>query len=175
MEDLLVWADVETTGLNPNSDLLLEVAAFVTDKDLNLLDEDGYHAVVRWDPSYARGLANAFVQAMHDKTDLWSKLRDGTPVEQVSWELHDYIEHYAPEPRQARLAGNSVRLDANFIDHFLPEVGEHLHYRLLDVSSIAFEVYNVKGVTPFEKKALHSAVSDIRESIAELKYLRENY
>ena len=98
----------------------------------------------------------------------------GKHYEVIDDEAVHYIQQFAPEPRQARLAGNSVRLDANFIDEFLPRTSAHLHYRILDVSSIAFEACEVRGVQPFKKDYLHEAMSDIRESIDELRYLRAN-
>lgn len=172
-EDRLLWLDVETTGLTPEDNALLEVAAFVTDADLNLLDEDGYHAVVKHDhPGHIAALANEYVYDMHSKTGLWDKLATGTPLGRIELDLLTYVKEFAPEHRQARLAGNSVRLDANFLDFNTPRVMAHLHYRLLDVSSIAFEAYHWRNVPAFPKKATHEALSDIKESIAELRYIR---
>lgn len=177
MNNVIVWADVETTGLHAGSpDKLLEVAAFVTDLDLNLLDDSGYQAVVRYEnPDEVRDVADDFVKNMHDKTELWQKLPEGKPLEQIDAELTAYIKLFAPEARQGRLAGNSVRLDANFIEEFLPAVSAHLHYRLLDVSAVAFEFCEVRGVPWFKKQHTHRALDDIRESIAELKHIRSHY
>lgn len=175
MEDLLFWADVETTGLDPTDGYLLEIAAYITDKDLNILDADGYHAVLQHNKADAMSYANDYVIEMHTKTGLWDLLETGTLQFHVDQELTAYLKNFAPEPRQARLAGNSVSLDAAFIREFLPHLSDHLHYRILDVSTCAFEAYNVRGLAPYEKKTLHSAKEDIEESIAELRYIRENH
>ena len=171
---VIVWADMESTGLRSGrSDQLLEVAVLITDFDLNILDEAGFHAIAKHEKRDMVGIANDYVTQMHLKTGLWDKVDNGTPYYQMDRELLAYIKEFAPEERQARLAGNSVRLDANFFDEFLPLTAAHLHYRILDVSSIAFEANAVHRIEVFHKKLEHTAMSDIRESIEELRYLRK--
>lgn len=176
MKDVIVWIDVETTGLNPwTGDKLLEVAALVTDVDLNLLDDHGYHAVVfHENRDQVRNIASDYVKEMHDTNGLWDKVvgPDAVPLTIIDRELLEYIQRFAPDERSARLAGNSVRLDANFIDRYLPKVASHLHYRILDVSSLSFEA-QIQGVEVYHKRGTHRAMDDIRESIEELKYLRK--
>lgn len=170
--EVIVWADVETTGLRPGRpDQLLEIAAIVTDLELNALG-DSFHRVVYQDTQEVYELADEYVQNMHTETGLWDRLGEGDSLEDVDDAFIRFIKTHAPDARQARLAGNSVRLDANFIDEFLPQSSRHLHYRLLDVSSLAFEAYTVRDFEPFHKTFTHSAMSDIRESIEELKYIR---
>lgn len=176
MTEIIVWGDVETTGLYANDpDQLLEVAVLITDYDLNVLDEHGFQAVIQHDARAMFDLADDYVKAMHDKTGLWDRLAMGLPPENVDEYLVDYIQAFQPEPKTARLAGNSVRLDANFIEAFLPQVSAHLHYRVLDVSSLAFEFNEVLDVPDFEKVRTHVAMDDIRESIAELRHYRRHY
>ncbi|WP_277212317.1 oligoribonuclease [Isoptericola croceus] len=174
--DLLVWVDVETTGLKTDSCQLLEVACLITDTDLNLLDETGDHAVVRYDGDidFLRANTDAFVEQMHERTGLWDRIASGTPREQVEGELLAYIRQFAPARRQGRLAGNSVRLDLNFLDAHLPAVTEHLHYRSIDVSSVAALAYWWFGSDTWtSKKAAHTAMADIRESLDQLRRLRD--
>jgi len=175
--DVIVWADVETTGLRPeDGHQLLEIACLVTDTKLNILDDDGYEVRIRHKLDDVMPLADDYVREMHTTSGLWTKIARGDgsgTYEQVDWALTNYIKQFAPEPRQARLAGNSVRLDANFIDAFLPTTSAHLHYRILDISSIAYEAQIFWGIPYLPKEMRHEAMSDIRESIEELRYLRE--
>lgn len=169
--DVITWIDVETTGIKAADNRLLEVACVMTDTDLNILDEEGYHADIFNDPDFVYDLANDYVKAMHSTSGLWGRLAYGKPLDQVDIELQAYIAQFAPEARQARLAGNSVRLDANYIDEYLPLTSEHLHYRIIDVSSIAYEA-TLRGIDIYRKAGTHEAMIDIRESIEELRYLR---
>lgn len=181
-ENFIAWIDVETTGIKgykpsllQRRDFLLEVACLVTDMELNILDDNGYQAVVRYTPTQVENLkkhTNDYVIDMHTKTGLWDKLSSGKRLSKIDKELSTYIKQFAPEPRQAYLGGNSITLDRNFIIPNLPEVGEHLHYRSVDVTSLAILAGSWYDGTSFAKRTEHSAFSDIRESIDELKFLR---
>jgi len=172
MSNVIVWADVETTGLTAHKDFLLEIAVLITDLDLNILDDTGYHAYVNHDRQFVYNKANPYVRDMHTTSGLWDKLKGGKHTWQIDTELLAYIKQFAPWQRTARLAGNSVRLDANFFDQWLPQTANHLHYRILDVSSLAFEA-DIRDIPLFPKAGTHEAMTDIRESIEELRYLRK--
>lgn len=174
-QPVIAWIDVESTGVDPSLDALLEVACLVTDMDLNLLDERGYHAVVRYssrEVSQLVELADKRVQEMHESTNLWSKLPYGKPLEAIDSELLAYIRQFAPEKRTALVGGNSITLDRNFLEAYLPQTFDHLHYRSIDVSSVALLARHRFGDEAYYKKQyLHAALPDIRESISELKFL----
>ena len=178
-EKALVWVDVETTGLTAHKELLLEVAILVTDLELNLLDETGYQsAIYLGSPDEVAALREhspQVVQEMHDKSGLWDAVSDPARSkwrEVVEAEALAYIQSLVPGKRTARIAGNSVRLDMNFLDEHLPSVMGHLHYRMADVSSLAGMAQWWAGVEVFPKALGHTAMADIRESLAELRYLR---
>ncbi|HZL80474.1 MAG TPA: oligoribonuclease [Demequina sp.] len=173
--DILVWCDEETTGLVAHHEHLLEVAVLVTDVDLNLLDEVGFERIVHYDQGTVRRFrdnAAPVVRGMHDASGLWDRLSSGQAVDVVDQEMLAYIKQFAPNYRQARFAGNSLRLDMNFADEWLPETAAHMHYQFLDVSGMAFLGKKWAGVPLMDKAYGHTAMADIRESLAELKYLR---
>lgn len=171
----ITFVDVETNGLDPNKNRLLEVACLVTDDDLNILDAGGFQRVVRYTaPEVTRLVADAssFVREMHAKTGLWSKLENGTPIGTVDRELAVYIAQFSA-PRTSPVGGNSVRLDMNFMDAYLPRVSHHLDYHMRDVSSIAGFATEWLGIPWFDKASDHTAMTDVRECIRELKYYRK--
>jgi oligoribonuclease len=176
-EKAIVWVDVETNGLDAHKNYLLEVAALVTDLDLNILDEVGYQTPIHYTEAQAadiRSVTTPYVQNMHDQTGLWGRLPSGKNEFVVDAELLAYIKQFVPEPRTARLGGNSVRLDLNFLEENLPFTAAHLHYRMFDVTSLAGASQWWGGVPNFEKRHTHSAMDDIQESIAEARYIREH-
>lgn len=194
-EVALAWVDVETTDLNPwvgpdfpgtriekshtKRGRLLEIAIHVTDLDLSILDGEGLNFVVAYSAAEAVELrrgASDFVREMHDKTGLWDRIADpnqSTPLDQIDRLLTEHLQRYAPEARTARVAGNSVRLDLNYLEANVPNLYRHAHYRMLDVSSWAGPAQWWCGIQPMTKMLAHTAAGDIRESIAEMRYLRD--
>lgn len=171
----ITWIDVETGGLDESTDKLYEVAALVTDRNLNILDPEGFNMVVHYPKEQIEALRNAsvpFVQEMHDKTGLWERLPDGMPLTDVDAKLHEYIAQFS-EPKTSWFAGNSITLDRNFLRANLPQSFAHLSYRSIDVSSFGGVAKAWYGLG-YEKKLLHSAFSDITESIEELRFYRNN-
>lgn len=120
--------------------------------------------------SYARAARYAVARLVEDGNPPWGL----TVGEAVDARLTAYVKRLVPEPRTARIAGNSVRLDLNFTDRFLPNLAAHLHYRMLDVTSWAGPAQWWVGLDVFPKQLAHTAMADIRESIAEMKHLREH-
>ena len=172
--DRIVWIDCEMTGLDLQADALVEVAAVVTDSELNVLG-DGVDVVIRPEPA-ALDQMNDFVRQMHTTSGLLDELDSGTTLEEAQQTVLDYVRTWVPEPGRAPLAGNSVGTDRAFLDRDMPELAGHLHYRIIDVSSIkelSRRWYPRAYFQSPEKNGGHRALADILESIDELRYYRE--
>jgi oligoribonuclease len=174
MNDRLVWIDCEMTGLDLETDALIEVAVLVTDYELNVIDE-GIDLIIA-PPAGALEQMGDFVREMHTASGLLAELPTGIPLADAEKQVLDYITGHVPESRKAALAGNSVGTDRTFLVRDMPKVEAHLHYRNVDVSSIKELVRRwyprVYYATP-AKTGNHRALADITESIAELRYYRE--
>lgn len=173
MKEPLVWIDCEMTGLDVDRDALIEVAVVITDADLNIVD-DGIDVLIT-PPQEALDGMNDFVRNMHTTSGLLDDLAQGTTMEEAQKQVLDYIRRYVPQPRKALLAGNSVGTDKMFLEANMPEVIDHLHYRLIDVSSIkelAKRWHRKAFEEAPEKHGGHRALADILESIQELEYYR---
>ena len=173
---VLAWTDMETTSLDAHEGHLLEVACIPTDLELKDLGGE-FHRVVYYPVEVAKQLratANEYVRAMHDKTGLWDRLPYGIPRHQVDQEMREFVGRYAPERRQAGLAGSSVKLDFDFTTRHLPATAEHLHYRVLDVTSVRIFLSGAGMHSPkVDMEPAHTALEDIRASIEEARMLRE--
>jgi oligoribonuclease len=173
--DLLVWIDCEMTGLDLRSDALIEVAALVTDPDLNVLG-DGVDVVIHAEDALLDGMLDV-VREMHEKSGLTDEVRRSavTLAEAQDLVMH-YITQYVPEPRTAPLCGNSIATDRGFLARDMPLLDNHLHYRMIDVSSVKELCRRWYPRVYFGQPAkglAHRALADIRESIRELKYYRQ--
>ncbi|MBY6540467.1 oligoribonuclease [Rhodococcus sp. BP-349] len=174
MNDKLVWIDCEMTGLELGSDKLIEIAALVTDSDLNVLG-DGVDIVIHCDDEALASMPDV-VTEMHAKSGLTEEVRASTvTMEQAQEKVLEYIRQHVPAGT-APLAGNSIGTDRGFIARDMPELNDYLHYRMIDVSSIKElcrrwypRIYF--GQPP--KGLAHRALADIEESIRELKYYRQ--
>jgi len=169
-----VWIDCEMTGLSLQDDALIEVAALVTDFDLNVLGE-GVDLVIK-PPAQALAQMNDFVTTMHTTSGLLTELEHGITLTEANEELMAYVREWVPEARRAPLGGNTVATDRGFLARDLPELDAWLHYRIIDVSSIkelSRRWFPRAYINSPEKHGGHRALADIRESIAELRYYRE--
>ena len=174
VNDRIVWIDCEMTGLSLEADALIEVAALVTDFELNQLG-DGVDLVIK-PPAEALEQMDDFVRTMHTTSGLLTELDGGTTMEDAQAQVLAYVREWVPEPRKAPLGGNTVATDRGFLARDMPELEQWLHYRIVDVSSIkelSRRWYPRAYFNAPAKAGGHRALADIRESIAELRYYRE--
>jgi oligoribonuclease len=174
MNDRLVWIDCEMTGLDLEHDALIEIAALVTDGELNVLG-DGVDVVIR-PPDAAVEQMVEVVREMHTSSGLLTELAGGAALADAEHAVLEYIRKWVPEAGKVPLAGNSVATDRSFITRDMAELDRHLHYRIVDVSSIkelARRWYPRVYYNAPAKTGNHRALADIRESIRELRYYRQ--
>ena len=175
MNDRLVWIDCEMTGLDLRDDALIEIAVLVTDGDLALLG-DGLDIVIHADDAALAAMPDV-VRDMHARSGLTEEVRQSVvTVAEAEERVLAYIREHVPEARTAPLAGNSIATDRGFLARDMPELDAHLHYRMVDVSSVKElcrrwfpRVFYAKP----EKGMAHRALADIYESIRELDYYRQ--
>jgi oligoribonuclease len=172
--DALVWIDCEMTGLDPSTHVLVEIAVVVTDQELNILDE-GLDIVIG---ATAKQLVamDPVVHDMHVASGLLDEIRRSvTTVDQAEEAVLGYIQRFVPERRKAPLCGNTIATDRSFISRYMPRLDDHLHYRMIDVSSIkelARRWFPRAYQNAPAKDGGHRALADIKESINELRYYR---
>jgi len=173
VNDKLVWIDCEMTGLSLHSDALIEVAALVTDFELNVIG-DGIDLVIK-PPQAALEQMNELVTNMHTSSGLINELDKGLTLREAEEAVLAYVREFVPEPGKAPLAGNSIGTDRAFLARDMVELEEYLHYRVVDVSSIkelARQWYPRAYFASPAKAGNHRALADIQESIEELRYYR---
>lgn len=174
VRDELVWIDCEMTGLDLSSDRLIEIAALVTDADLNVLG-DGIDVVIHADDAALDGMVEV-VARMHSRSGLVEEVRASTIDLATAEEMVlDYIRGHVKSAKTAPLAGNSIATDRGFIARDMPVLDNYLHYRMIDVSSIkelCRRWYPRIYYGQPEKGLSHRALADIQESIRELQYYR---
>jgi oligoribonuclease len=173
VNDKLVWIDCEMTGLSLQTDALVEVAALVTDFELNVIG-DGIDLVIK-PPQAALEQMNELVTGMHTSSGLLDELDNGMTVREAEEAVLAYVREFVPEPGKAPLAGNSIGTDRAFLARDMAELEDYLHYRVVDVSSIkelARQWYPRAYFASPSKAGSHRALADIQESIEELRYYR---
>lgn len=164
--DRLLWIDMEMTGLDVEKEVIIEVAAIVT--DLNFSEIAQYETVVHQPQHYLDNM-DAWNTEHHTKSGLVKKVSFGKDPKLVEKELCQLIDdHFGGNSERPVLAGNSIGQDRIFINKYMPELAKKLHYRMLDVSSWKV-IFNKKFGVKVNKSEKHRALEDVRESIIELK------
>ncbi|KAJ2813118.1 Oligoribonuclease, mitochondrial [Coemansia furcata] len=173
----LVWIDCEMTGLDSENDTILEIACIITDGSLNIL-ASGPEIVIHH-PQHVLDKMNEWCVEHHGKSGLTARVLDSTvTMEEAETAVLDLVKQCCAQPRVAVLAGNSVHVDCAFLRRYMPRLIEHLHYRIVDVSSVKelARRWNPEVLQRAPAKSLaHRALDDIIESIEELRYYQDNF
>ncbi|WP_339486894.1 oligoribonuclease [Pseudomonas sp. EL_65y_Pfl2_R95] len=171
----LIWIDLEMTGLDPERDVIIEMATIVTDTELNVLAEGPVIAVHQTDEALA-GM-DEWNTRTHGESGLTQRVRD-SKVSQAEAEAQTiaFLEQWVPKGKSP-ICGNSIGQDRRFLYRYMPTLEEYFHYRYLDVSTLKIlaDRWAPQIKEGFVKKGTHQALDDIRESIAELQYYREHF
>ena len=171
---MLVWMDLEMTGLDHTRDLIVEIATIVTDDELRVVAE-GPDLVVHADEAALEAMDPVVVE-MHTRSGLLTAIRESRiTLDEAGKATFDFIREHVPEPRTVPLCGNSIGTDRRFLASYLPEIENYLHYRSVDVSSVKELVkrwYPDLTSAMQRKSGTHRALDDIRSSIEELRWYR---
>ena len=171
----LCWLDMEMTGLNPDTDRIIEVAMIITDADLNVLAQSEVYAIHQSD-EILNGM-DAWNTATHGRTGLTERVRQSAYTEaEVEQKLLDFMAEWLPE-KASPMCGNTIHQDRRFMVRYMPRLEAYFHYRNLDVSTLKelarrWHPAVAKGVV---KRGSHQALDDIMESIEEMRYYREHF
>lgn len=171
----LIWIDLEMTGLNPDTDLIIEIATVVTDKNLNILAQGPVIAVHQSDEALAA--MDDWNQQHHGQSGLIERVRQSTiSPEQAEEQTLAFLEQWLPAGASP-ICGNSIGQDRRFLFRYMPKLEAFFHYRNLDVSTLKELAARWAPAVKdgFQKKSAHQALEDILESIAELQYYREHF
>jgi oligoribonuclease len=172
---VLAWIDLEMTGLDPSTEVIVEIAVLLTDDDLEIVAE-GPDLVVSQPAEKLAGMVDV-VQRMHASSGLTVAVSESTTsLEEAGRQVLEFLRRHIPQPGSVPLCGNSIGTDRRFLAAYLPELDRFFHYRSIDVSTVKElckrwypEAY---GAAP-AKASAHRALDDIRESVAELRHYRE--
>ncbi|HXW81942.1 MAG TPA: oligoribonuclease [Acidimicrobiales bacterium] len=171
---MLVWLDLEMTGLDPARDRIVEVATLVTDDELDVVAE-GPDLVIAT-PVEVLEAMDEVVKLMHTRSGLLDAIaRSTTTLEEAASQTLEFVRQHVPEARKVPLAGNSIGTDRRFLAKYMPELEDHLHYRCIDVSTVkelARRWYPEAFADAPRKAGAHRALDDIKESLEELRFWR---
>lgn len=171
---VLVWMDMEMSGLDPDQHQVLELATLITDSNLNIVAE-GPELVVSHPPALFATM-DAWCQEHHQKSGLWQRVLDSRlSLAEAERLTLDFVKKHTPQ-RTSPLCGNSIWQDRRFLARHMPTLEGYLHYRIIDVSTIKELAARWAPASKFSgKKGAHRALDDIRESLAELRHYREHF
>ena len=171
----LVWIDMEMTGLDPDNDRVIEIAAIVTDAELNILAEGPVFAIHQSDAVLDK--MDAWNKGTHGRSGLIEKVRASTVTEaEASVQMISFLRQYVPAGKSP-MCGNSICQDRRFMARHMPELERFFHYRNVDVSTIKelCRRWKPELISGFKKHQMHTALADILESVEELRYYREHF
>ena len=168
----LIWIDLEMTGLEPDTDCILEIATLVTDKQLNILEEGPVIAVHQSDAVLVA--MGDWCTKQHGQSGLTQRVRESrVDTRQAEQQTLEFLRRYLP-PNTSPICGNSIGQDRRFLVRYMPELERFFHYRNLDVSTLKELAKRWAPSVSFNKASTHLALDDIRDSVAELKFYREH-
>ncbi|MDQ3978363.1 MAG: oligoribonuclease [Actinomycetota bacterium] len=171
---MLVWLDLEMTGLDPSRHVIVEIATLVTDNDLEVVAE-GPDLVIHHPPEVLARMDDV-VRTMHERSGLLDAIVDSElTLEDAGRATLEFVKTHVPAPQSAPLCGNSIGTDRRFLAAHLPDLENYLHYRSIDVSTVkelCRRWYPEAFASAPAKAGAHRALGDIRESVAELRYYR---
>ncbi|MCD8512717.1 MAG: oligoribonuclease [Nitrincola sp.] len=173
-ETSLLWIDLEMTGLDPEKDRIIEMAAIVTDVDLNLIAES--HVITVHQPDSLLAQMDEWCTRQHGQSGLTARVRESKTTEaEAQQQMLAFLRQHT-DKGVSPMCGNSIGQDRRFLVKYMPELEAHFHYRNIDVSTIKELAKRWKPsiMDGFKKKGAHLALDDIRESIEELRYYRRN-
>ena len=173
---MLIWMDLEMTGLDPDRHVIVEIATLVTDDDLNIVAE-GPDLVI-FQPDDVLAEMDDFVTNMHTTSGLLELIKTSTVThDDAMQQTLDFIKLHSPEPMKIPLCGNSIRTDRAFLNKYMPDIENWLHYRCVDVSTVKELVKRwnpgLEHARPKSEGITHRAMDDVRDSVAELKFYRD--
>jgi len=173
-DENLIWIDLEMTGLDPNSDVIIEIATIVTDRNLNVIDEGP--SIVIHQPDHIMNNMDEWCTNQHGKSGLTDRVRNSAISEETAENLTlAFLRQYVPA-KKSPMCGNSICQDRRFLARYMPTLEDFFHYRNLDVSTIKELVgrWAPDKKMVYTKESSHLAMDDIRDSIDELRHYRDN-